>query len=249
MAQTKPKNTRNLIIGILVIVLALVGLFNMLGGGIRMISGWFDNSDEIAEYKAFIAPVIMNDPSPFDDVINADQKQLMSIAIWSLLSGDIDPDAFEYSGGDMLVSTALAEAEFARLFGSDVAPTHQTVDGGDGISFEYDSKKKAYIVPITGIEAIYSPTIEDISEKGSTIILTVGYLVSADWTMDNDGNMVPPEPVKYMRVYLRSSADGYYISSIKDIDAPEVITTQAEETETQAPETTEGAPTDSETKA
>ncbi len=244
MAQTKTKNTRNLIIGILVIALALVGLFNILGGCIRLISGAFDNSDEVAQYKAFIAPVIMNDPAPFDDVINADRKQLMSIAMWSLLSGDIDPDSFQYSGSDMLVSTALVEAEFSRLFGTDVAPVHQTVDGGDGISFRYDSKKNAYIVPITGIEAIYSPTIEDISEKGSTIILTVGYLASTDWTMDADGNMIPPEPVKYMRVYLRSSDEGYYISSIKDIDAPEVITTQQEETEA-----TEETPTDSETKA
>lgn len=246
MAKAKSKNTRNLIIGILVIVLAFVGLFNILSGCFRLISGTFDNSAELEEYKAFIAPVIMNDPATFDDVINADQKQLMSIAMWSLLSGDIDPDSFQYSGNNMLVGKALVEAEFVRLFGTDVAPVHQTVDGGDGIQFEYDGKKEAYIVPITGISAIYSPVITDVSEKGSTIILTVGYLASADWTMDKNGDMVPPEPTKYMRIYLRANEDTYYISSIKDIDAPEVVTTEVEETEA---ETSTDAPTEGETQA
>lgn len=240
MAQTGTKNTRNLIIGIVVIVLALVGLFNIIGSCVRGISSVFDDSDKIAEYKAFVAPVVMNDPNTFDDVVNADQSQLMSIAMWSLLSGDIDPDTFEYSDSGMLVGKDLVEQEFIRLFGTDVTPTHQTVDGGDGIQFKYDGKKEGYIVPITGISAVYTPTIADINEKGSTIILTVGYLASADWTQDKNGDMVPPEPTKYMKIYLRSSGDGYYISSIKDTDALEVITTEAEETkgETTTEETT-----------
>lgn len=238
MAQTNTKNTRNLIIGILVIVLALVGLFNIVAGCVRVISGAFDNSEELEEYKAFIAPVIMNDPATFDDVINADQKQLMSIAMWSLLSGDTDPDSFQYTDNGMLVGKALVEEEFIRLFGADVTPVHQTVDGGDGIQFEYDSKKEAYIVPITGISAVYSPVIEEVDEKGSTIILTVGYLASADWTMDKDGNMLPPEPTKHMRIYLRDNGDSYYISSIKDVDALEVITTEAPEAESTSADTT-----------
>ncbi len=229
MAQKNKKNTLNLIVGIVVIVLAFVGLFNIIGSCIQGISNAFDNSDELEEYKSFVAPVIMNDPSTFDDVINADQKQLMSISMWSLLSGDIDPDSFEYTDNGMLVGKTLVEEEFVRLFGTDVVPVHQTVDGGDGIQFEYDSEKEAYIVPITGITAVYSPTIADVSEKGSTIILTVGYLASNDWTRDTDGNMVPPEPTKYMRIYLRDNGDSYYISSIKDVDALEVVTTEAEE--------------------
>lgn len=242
MAQTNTRNTRNLIIGIVVIVLALVGLFNIVGSCIRGISNAFDDSDKLEEYKTFVAPVIMNDPTTFDDVTNADQKQLISIAMWSLLSGDTDPDAFVYADSGMLVGKALVEEEFIRLFGTDVAPVHQTVDGGDGIQFKYDSKKEAYVVPITGISAIYSPMIAEVNERGSTIILTVGYLASTDWTQDTNGDMLPPEPTKYMRIYLRDNGDSYYISSIKDVDAPEVVTTQAEESPSEeTDEATEGS--------
>lgn len=231
MAQNNKKNKQNLIVGIVVIVLALVGFVNIIGSCVKTVSGLFDNSEKLEEYKSFIAPVIMNDPSSFDDVTNADVKQLISIAMWSLLSSDIDPDSFEYTDSGMLVEKTMVEQEYIRLFGTDATITHQTVDGG-GIEFEYNSKKGAYVVPITGVSAVYTPVITDVNERGSTIILTVGCLAGTDWTQDKNGDMIPPEPAKYVRIYLRENGDSYYISSIKDVDSLEVITTEATTEET-----------------
>lgn len=228
--EKKNSDLKNLIIGIIVAVLAVVGLITIITGIFRAVSSSLNSSGNTDEYKEFIAPVIMNDPDPFDDVINANQSQLISISIWSLLKGDIDPDSFENKNGGMLVPASLIEDEFKKLFGSDVSPVHQTVEGGQGIQFEYSKGDKAYIVPITGITSLYSPMIADISEKGSSTILTVGYLASEDWKQDKNGDMIPPEPVKYMKIYLRKNDSGYYISSIKQTDALETVTTQ-EETE------------------
>lgn len=215
----------NLAVGIVVALFALIGVISVIVGAVSFISSRVgDNSAEIEEYKAFIAPVIMNDPEPFDDVTKASQPELISIAIWSFLSGDIDPDTVRYSENGMIISEDAVEKEFARLFGTDVAPLHASVEGGEGIEFEYDRDKEAYTVPITGIDALYSPTITELKEKGSTVILTVGYLVSQDWILDKKGNMVPPEPSKYMNIYLRSGSDGYYISAIKATDALEEAT-------------------------
>lgn len=227
MAEEKnKKNTGNLIIGIAVTILALIGALTIITGVVKGISSSVKKSDGYESYKQLIAPVIMNDPDAFDDVINANQSQLISISIWSLLKGDIDPDSFESKKGGMLVPVTLIEEEFTKLFGKDVTPTHQTVEGGQGIQFEYSKSDKAYIVPITGITALYSPTITEVSEKGSSTILTVGYLASEDWRQDENGDMIAPEPVKYMKIYLRKNGDDYYISSIKQTNALETATTQ-----------------------
>ena len=226
------RNKKNLAVGIIITILSVVGLITIISSCISSISNMFDKSDKIDEYKRYLTPIVMNDPNPFDDVINADQGQLISMAIWSLLSSDIDPDSFKYTDGGMLIGIDLVEEEFVKLFGKDVAPLHQTVDGGEGIQFEYDKEEKAYLVPITGISALYSPMIAGISEKGSSTILTVGYLAQEDWKIDSNGNMVAPEPVKYMNIYLRKNGDGYYISSIKQTDSPEVVTTKPTTEET-----------------
>lgn len=237
--ENSGRSRKNTVVGVIVLVLAIVGAVSIISSAVRAISRSFDNSDKLEEYKTFVAPVIMSDPTPFDDVINADQSQLLSISIWSLLSGGLDPDAVEYSGTGMLITKAMVETEFARLFGTDVAPLHQTVDGGDGIQFEYNSKTGKYSIPLTSVDPVFSPMIADVSERGSTIILTVGCLASTDWKQAANGDMVAPEPTKYVKIYLRASGDSYYISSLKDTDPLEAATTtQPESTEPERGQTT-----------
>lgn len=227
MEQTAVKrNKASLVVGIIITIFAIIGLITVIGSVVSSVSSYFENREyeKREEYKTFIAPVIMNDPDPFDDVINADQSQLIGAAIWAFLSGEIDPNSVDYTENGMVVKQEVVEKEFSRLFGKDVAPLHQTVEGGDGIEFEYDSEKKTYTVPITGINAIYSPTVLDMKTHGSTVILTVGYLASTDWQQGINGDMIPPEPVKKISIYLRKGNDDYYISSIKEISSLETAT-------------------------
>lgn len=225
------RSRKNTVVGAVVLILALIGFISLISSAVGWISDSFDNSEKLEEYKTFVAPVIMGDPLPFDDVINADQSQLLSISIRSLLSAGLDPDSVEYSGTGMLISDELVDAEFARLFGKDVAALHKTVDGGDGTLFEYDSKTGKYTIPLTSVDPVFSPMIADVSERGSTVILTVGCLASEDWKQAANGDMIAPEPVKYLKITLRSGSDGYYISSLKETDAMEEATTQPESEE------------------
>lgn len=246
--ENSSKNRKNTIVGIVVLVLALVGVVSLTTSVVRTISNAFDNSSKIEEYKEFISPVIMSDPTPFDDVINADQSQLLSISIWSLLSDGLDPDDVEYSGTNMLITKELVEKEFVRLFGTDVAPLHQTVDGGDGVQFEYSSKKGKYSIPLTSVDPVFSPMIADVSERGSTVILTVGCLANTDWKQASNGDMIAPDPVKYVKITLRSSGDGYYVSSLKDTDPLEAVSTTQEETEEEKSTTKKNTSKDTTTK-
>lgn len=218
MEEKKSRKALNYIVGIVVVALVIIGLVSVISFLAGKVKNATDDSAKMREYESFIAPVIMNDPDTFDDVSKANQSQLIAISIWSILDDNLDPDKYEYSGDGMLLEQKDVEERFASLFGNDIKITHTTADGG-GIEFKYSEKKHCYIIPITGITPIYTPRVIEANEKSNSVILTVGYLAGEDWTQDESGNIVAPEPAKYMRVTLRKNNDGsYYVSAIQQTD-------------------------------
>lgn len=221
MEHAKKKSPLNFIVGFIVIVLTLVGIISIIGfvGDKIQNSVQENRAEEAAVYEEFIAPVIMNDPDTFDDITKANLEQLLSIAIWSTLDSGADPEKYEYTDDGMLMPEEEVANVFVSLFGSEVTLNHCTVDGGEGVEFKYSEKKKCYIIPITGITPIYLPEVTQISEKDNTVILTVGYLASSDWVQDSEGNMVPPEPGKYMKITLGKNSDGsFFVRAIQSAD-------------------------------
>lgn len=214
------KNKRskpNLIVGLGVLLLAVVGAVSLIITAGNKISDSVQakNAEKYSAYEEFIAPVIMNDPDTFDDVTVADPSQLISITIWSLLDSNAEPDKYEYTDEGMLLPQKDVEEKFVSLFGNEVKVNHSNVDGG-GIDFKYSEKKKAYLIPITGITPIYTPKVTDAKVKSNSIELTVGYLSSADWQQDSEGNMIAPEPGKYMKITLgKNSDESYFVRAIQ----------------------------------
>lgn len=214
----KKRSKLNVLTGLVVLLLAIVGAVALLLSAAEKISTSHREKNEalFSEYEQFIAPVIMNDPDTFDDISLAPLNQLISITIWSVLDGNPDPDSYEYTDSGMLLPQKEVEEKFISLFGNEVKIVHGNVDGG-GIDFRYSEKKKAYLIPITGITPVYTPEIIDVEEKSSYLELTVGYLYSKDWQQDADGNMVEPEPGKYMKITLGKNSDGsYYVRAIQN---------------------------------
>lgn len=227
-------------LGLLVIVLVIAGVIAIVGAGVNGVRGAVEKRETAmkAEYQKFIAPVVMNDPAPFDDLSQADISQLMEAAVWSLLRNDPDPDQYPYEeGGYMVVPQADVEKEFERLFGTEVKPQHATITGY-GYEFPYDAATKTYHIPVAGLDQLYTAQIYDIEKKGSTTYLTVGYIAGGQWAQDADGKIVAPEPDKYMRITLRERGESYYISAIQATDPPETSATKAQ------PGTTEGVTTE-----
>lgn len=221
MEHAKKKSPLNFIVGLIVFALALMGVISIMSFvGDKIHDSAVENrAEKTAVYEEFISPVIMNDPDTFDDITKANLEQLLSIAIWSVIDSTADPEKYEYTDDGMLMPEQEVESMFVSLFGSEVAPVHCTVDGGEGLEFKYSEKKKCYIIPITGITPIYLPEISQVSEKDNTVVLTVGYLASADWVQDSDGNMVAPEPGKYMKITLGKNSDGtFYVRAIQSMD-------------------------------
>lgn len=234
MSQKTVKNkTGTIILGTIVIILVVIGLVSVIRFGAEKVKNLTDDGELRVKYEEYLAPVIMNDPKAFDDVTRADQNELIGIAIWSYLKG-IQPDDLEYVDEGMLLPKENVERTFISLFGTDVKPAHTTVDGGEGVEFVYDETRSAYIIPITGITPIYTPDVVDISKKGTTLILTVGYLAGAEWVQAKDGSMQAPVPAKYMRISLREISEGvYYISAIQSVVAADYVTRTEKQTEAQ----------------
>ena len=213
-------------LGLLIAVLALVGVVTVLVAGVSAIRGVVEKSRNFDEYNTLLAPVVMNDPAAFDDLTQADPEQLLDITIWSILRSGLSPDQYDYDDNGMVIPEADVTAEFVRLFGTEVAPQHGTVEGY-GYTFAYDATQQTYSIPLTGVVPTYTPRVVDKDTRGDTIVLTVGYIGGDQWAQDEQGNMVAPEPDKYMRVTLREGENGYYISALQNTAAPETATTAA----------------------
>lgn len=234
-------------LGLVMVLLALVGLSTVIFlcvQGVRDLSR-SSRQAEYEEYQAFLTPVVMFDPDAFDDLTQANPSQLIDCAIWALLTGDLEPDQYQSDAGTLIVPQADVEKKFAELFGSDVKPAHQTVDGY-GYQFAYDSAAGTYTIPLTGVEPIYTPRVVDASKQGNTIAVTVAYIASNQWAQDENGNMVPTMADKYMRATLRDNGNGgYYLSALQPTDEPEAAITP----ETGTPTTSEAMSTESNTQA
>lgn len=231
------RNKAAMPVGIVVIIFAVIGLAAVIAGIIFGVGKLTDQSAKKSEYESFITPVIMFDPDPFDDVTKGNQEQLINAAIWALLKSDLDTSVYATDDGNLSIPQADVEKYFSKLFGPEAKPEHRSVTGL-GYEFSYDSAKQVYIVPITGVEPIYTPRVFEISKKGNTVELLVGYLGSSQWAQAENGDMVEPEPDKYVTVVLRESADGYYVSAIRSTNAPE---TESAPTTTTPPDTTQEA--------
>lgn len=223
MSMTKTDRKWALPLGIIVIAFAVVGIIFAGTSAVKGLINLFDNSNEQKQkYQALLIPVVMNDIDEFDDVTKANMSQLIESAIWSIIKGDVRTDEYEMDGDRILFPQKEVEEAFINLFGTDVKIEHQTVYS-TAFEFEYDSDKQAYRVPITGVDATYTPRVLEIDDKKGTVVLTVAYLSGSEWTQAENGDLIPPVPSKYVKITLRQKDKSYYISAIQATDAPETM--------------------------
>lgn len=230
MAKRKHKSTHKAAfpVGSLIIILAAIGLVTIVVSAVKGIGTAIENSKHYEEYNTILTPVVLIDPDTFDDITKADMNQLMEISIWSLLKSDIAPDTFESNESGLVVPKTAVEEEFVELFGTEVSPVHQTIEGY-GLEFVYDTKTESYTVPLTGITPIYTPQVVDRTTSSDTVVLTVACLAGDAWEQGENGEMIAPAPDKYIKITLREQNDNLYISAIQNTTTPEAITTESTE--------------------
>lgn len=236
------KNSLAFPIGVIASILALVGLITVISFGINTVKNISDKTAEKKEYETILAPVVMFDPDPFDDLTQADVSQLLNCAVWSLLMSPEGTDKYSYSEGEnfgLEVPQKDIETHFINLFGTeiDIASMFSSIDMSE-YDILYDAALQSYILPITGVESAYTPKVYSIEKQGNSDILTVGYIGNKAWVQIADGEYQAPEPDKYMKITFRERSGGMYVSSIQAVDGQEIIGTTERKTEPVTEETT-----------
>lgn len=218
-------------IGLAVTVLALVGLaciIVLISTGIKNIAA---KGKDYSQYNKLLTPVVLIDPSGFDDITKADMSELIEMSIWAILKSDISPDTYTVGEGGIIIPEADVGEQFKKLFGTEVTPVHATVEGYE-YEFTYDADAKTYTIPITGIVPIYTPKVIEKKESAGKVVLTVALIAGEGWQQAADGAMVEPDPDKYIRVTLRTQDGVQFISAIQVTTTPETATTAGNTAET-----------------
>lgn len=216
--NSKKRSMPKTVLGLAVIALAVVGIISIVSSFASDIAHRAEEKsrEKFSVYEEFLSVVVMNDPDTFDDITQANKSQLISIAVWSLIEKNSEPDTYDYVDSGILIPKEDVEKELSLIFGSDIKYKHQTVDGGEGIEFRFSESKKGYIIPITGITPIYIPRVLEAKERESAITLKVGYLASSEWVQDEEGNMTEPEPSKVMEIILsKNNEGGFFVRSVR----------------------------------
>ena len=133
MNKSKKRSMPKTALGLCVIVLAVVGVISIASSFVSDISDRAEagRREKYSTYEEFLSVVVMNDPDTFDDITQANKAQIISIAVWSLIEKNPEPDTYDYVDSGILIPQKDVEKELALLFGTDIKYKHSTVDGGE----------------------------------------------------------------------------------------------------------------------
>ncbi|MBQ4050993.1 MAG: hypothetical protein IJD13_05130 [Oscillospiraceae bacterium] len=219
MSKAKSSSKKMMVFGAVVLVFALIGLVSTVLSAARGIAGLLDNSKQKEEFEWLITPVVMQDPSSFENPDKMTNTTIITAGVWRLIMNE---DISRYPADDfnfVTVPQSDIEVQIKSLFG-DVSYVHETV-GDTELLITYDSENKCYIFPAVPHVMPYTPDVQEIKvgENGN-VTLTVGYIPPGlVWEGDTDGRKYQPEPDKIMEYVLTPGAnkDEYRIYSISNV--------------------------------
>ena len=204
-----------MITGIVVILLALVGLYSTVIFSIDKIKDFADNTQQKNEFAKFIYPIVICDPAPFNQTVKLRSDTMITAAIWDIILYE-DKSKYESDFDYIIVPELDVEQHATKLFGSGLSFTHESILGAD-IQFYYEEAIKSYRIPANPKYFTYSPYIEDISRVGERYTLTVGYVspTPAWLTLTSDE---APEPEKYVEYVVSKRGNEYTLVAIQESD-------------------------------
>ncbi len=210
-------------VGFAVIVLAVMGFISVILGGFRLGAQVIDNTKEKEMFAWKIYPLMIFDPTAFDDPNQLDGVFLLKTALWKTLL----ENRMKYSYNDdgmLVVPVSDLNVAAKSLYGDTVKLNHQTFSEGYEYYYIYDESVSAYLVPVMGQTAEYAPEVVRISRTEGAYTLLVGYLTpSTLWNMDTEGNLNETAPTKYMYYDLKKlGRDGYIVTGVREVPAGEV---------------------------
>ena len=204
-----------LILGVLIIILAVIGLISTVSFTVDKVKAFADNTQQKTEFARFIYPVVICDPAPFGQSVKLRSDTVITAAIWDII---LYEDKSKYdSDFDMIIVPELdVEQHAAKLFGTGLSIKHQSILGAD-VQFYYNEDIKSYRIPANPKYFTYSPYIEDITRVGESYTITVGYVSPTPAWLTLTGDETP-KPEKYVNYIVQKRGDEYTLLGIQQSD-------------------------------
>lgn len=211
------------ILGAAALLLALIGLFTVLGWAVSALRSALDDSGRRASYADRLYGMVMLDPLAFDDVNAVDPGVFKQAAIWGTVyeiqkeGGSLDQYERDPDTGSAMIPKLEIDTYIANLLG----PDYTITDGSfstDAFVYQYDEEKQCYLVPVTSSVAQYTPDVEKISTSGGKLYVTVGYVPTASNSVSGEIALTAPtDPVKYMDyVFTRGENREWYLTALQE---------------------------------
>ncbi len=233
------RNNRRLarqVVGSVALLLALIGLFTVLGWIVGLVRSALDDSGLRKAYRDRLYGMVMLDPVAFDDVNSVDPGVFKQAAIWGTVyqvqnsGGNLDQYERDPDTGSAMIPALEVDTYIANLLGPEYKVPEGTFSTEEFV-YQYDEEKQAYLVPVTSSVAQYTPMVEKISRRDGKRIVTVGYVPTATNNATGELSLTAPtEPTKYMDyVFTRGENRQWYLTALQESEM------QVEVTPTPAP--------------
>lgn len=216
----KQKKKRVAMIGFVILIFALVGLYNVGYVAINEISNIVTGKNKLVYYEEFIKPAVLLDVVPFESVDKLDEKTRLQVAIWSIvMKGKTDSYKKDETGAVFIPALDI-EAEVTKIFGPGQKFTHESF-GDYSSQFYFDKASNSYKIPVSG-RIGYIPRVTKIESDGNYKKLTVDYIPPQAWTGDTkvDGDIKPDKTLYY---YIDKKDGNEFITKVELIKKEENI--------------------------
>lgn len=212
-------------LGMLISLLAIVGIVAVVFTGISAIQNATDAAELKEEFYYFLEPVLAYNPEPFENIQETEQDAFLSAAAYRVSLAEqvrmlVEADeSCRYAVDDqgrIAVPLAELEASYNALFGPASPLTHRSLED-DGLTFS--NADNCYYVPFQSLSTGYVPVVDSVKHRGNTYTVRVGFVANNDIKLDAHGNSLEPtaDMATYYQTYTLLEYDGgYFINACAD---------------------------------
>lgn len=196
-------------------ILAIAGITTLISA-LNRTALVMNTSSTNAKYSNYIAPVVMHDPSPFEDSTHIDTSTKIASSIWRNIfqKGTSAYKDFDEEGRT-LMSTNDIQTACTELFGP--TATISTSENINGQFFSFVPGEDFFHISATSNASSFVPYIDDITQNNDILSLAVSYLSRDDkYFSTGEDKTEKPTPLKHMvyNLKLNEATNKYYIQSV-----------------------------------
>ena len=207
-------------LGLLIAVLALVGIVTVVRAGVKGVATLFDDTQQKAEYEDRLEGLVLFDPLPFDGIENIDDLTLREAAVWGCVysiqetQGSFDNYNTDPDTEQLLLPSVDVDAYLAKLVGPSFKLTHKSFEMDD-MTVEFDETTQCYKIPVTGSVGTFRATVTRLFKKDGLLHVTVGYIPTQS-SDDSILNNSSDTPTKYMDYLFTRQSGSWYLTGLTD---------------------------------